>query len=173
MSKYLKIIGILLFAIVLIGFCIPERPIIPVDHATTKDWDRNSFWQYPWGKSGTHKGIDIFAPHGTVLRASTSGIVTFEGELSLGGIAVSILGPKWKVHYYAHLSSSLVKYGDFVQKGEIIGYVGTTGNAVGKPPHLHYSIATLFPYLWRYDGKVPQGWKKIFYLDPDKALRKQ
>jgi len=44
-----------------------------------------------------------------------------------------------------------------VNQNTIIGSVGDSGNAKGKPPHLHYSIVTLIPYLWRYDGESKQG----------------
>lgn len=152
------------------GFLVPENPVIPVEHATVKDWNRNSFWRHPWGKSVTHKGIDIFADWGTNVRSATPGLVIFSGSLSLGGIAVAILGPKWRVHYYAHLRKSEVSYGDWVARNELIGYVGTTGNAAGKAPHLHYSIQTLIPYPWRWDD-APQGWRKMWYLDPDEVLR--
>ena len=50
-------------------------------------------------------------------------------------------------------------------KGEIIGKVGCTGNAVGKPAHLHYTIETYIPYFWRWDSDF-LGWQKMFYLNP-------
>lgn len=58
-------------------------------------------------------------------------------------MTISVLGPGGQVHYYAHLE----KYGDFtvsdwVRRGDIIGYVGNSGNARGTPPHLHYGIYT-------------------------------
>jgi murein DD-endopeptidase MepM/ murein hydrolase activator NlpD len=46
-----------------------------------------------------------------------------------------------------------------------VGTVGDSGNARGKPPHLHYAIVTLLPYPWRITGQT-QGWKKAFFLDP-------
>ena len=52
------------------GFLIPADRIIPVKGAGINDINRNSFWSYPWGKSVTHKGIDIFAKEGTVLFSS-------------------------------------------------------------------------------------------------------
>lgn len=53
------------FAVVLsIGFAIPDEPLIPVAGATAKEWNPNSFWYEPWGVSGVHKGIDVFAPQG-------------------------------------------------------------------------------------------------------------
>lgn len=83
----------------------------------------------------------------------------------MGGNIVLVLGPKWRLHYYAHMGQVSVTEMDIVDQNTQIGTVGTTGNAVGKPPHLHYSIATLIPYPWRYDSSV-QGWKKIWYLNP-------
>lgn len=157
------------FFLLLLGLLLPDQPIIPVKNATEQDWNKKSFWFHPWGKSGTHKGIDIFAPWGKEVLAATSGLVLYSGKLGRGGIVIAVLGPKWKVHYYAHLRKSNVKTGSWVQKKAVIGGVGTTGNAAGKQPHLHYSIATLIPYLWRWDTS-PQGWKKIFYLNPDKEL---
>jgi murein DD-endopeptidase MepM/ murein hydrolase activator NlpD len=58
-----------------------------------------------------------------------------------------------------------------MNRSEALGIVGTTGNAKGKPPHLHYAIVTLIPYPWRIDSK-PQGWKKMFYLNPIDYLKK-
>ena len=55
--------------------------------------------------------------------------------------------------------------------GTNLGTVGDTGNAVGKPPHLHYAITTPFPYWWLRDSEVIQGNRKMFHLDPDVWLR--
>ena len=55
-------------------------------------------------------------------------------------------------------------------KGDVIGKVGNTSDVAGKPTHLHYSIETLFPYIWLYDSKSIEGWKKMFYLNPVKEL---
>ena len=163
-TKRRILLGVFLVLIVA-GFALPESAVIPVQGATSQDWNSQSFWFAPWGKSGVHKGIDIFATKGTPLLAATNGIVVFRGELSLGGKVIAVLGPKWRIHYYAHLSSIDVKVASIVRKGEVIGAVGDTGNAAGKPPHLHYAVVTILPYLWRWDGST-QGWKKIFFLDP-------
>jgi peptidoglycan LD-endopeptidase LytH len=83
----------------------------------------------------------------------------------MGGRAVLILGPKWRFQYYAHLKNFNVSSYSLVNKGEKIGEVGTTGNAKGKPPHLHFSLVTFFPYPWRIDNSS-QGYKKMFFLNP-------
>jgi murein DD-endopeptidase MepM/ murein hydrolase activator NlpD len=124
------------------------------------------------GASGVHKGIDVFARKGTPLVAPTYGIVVFRSNLKLGGKVIAILGPKLRIHYFAHLDSMDVYPGYPVWNGRRIGTVGDTGNAQGKPAHLHYSAITLLPYPWRIDSST-QGWRKMFYLDPVNVLRLQ
>jgi peptidoglycan LD-endopeptidase LytH len=122
------------------------------------------------GKSVTHKGVDIFAKESTAVKSSTGGLVLFTGEINLGGKVILILEPKWRLHYYAHLNDIDTNFFSWTSKSEKIGTVGTTGNAQGKSPHLHYSIMTLIPYPWRID-KEKQGWKKMFYLNPITYLK--
>ena len=124
---------------------------MPVDGATSDDYNNQSFWYYPWGKSGTHKGVDIFAKEGTKVRSATFGLVIFCGQINMGGNVVLVLGPKWKLHYYAHLNEIQTSFFSWAHSDKVIGTVGTTGNAAGKTPHLHYSIVTPIPYFWRAD----------------------
>lgn len=154
-----------------IGFVVPQQMIIPVSGATTKSWAADSFWAYPWGTSITHKGIDIFAERGTDVISSTYGIVVYTHEGGKGGKSVMILGPKWRFHYYAHLDSYDAFAFKPVKPGTVLGTVGDTGNAKGKPTHLHYAITTPFPYPQLHDSKSVQGWKKMFHLSPDTWLR--
>lgn len=165
--KWIRRLAILLLSVIVLGFLIPQKLKMPVDGATSKDYNQDSFWFYPWGKSITHKGVDVFAKSGTTIYSATQGIVVGAGQVGMGGNYVLILGPKWRFHYYAHLQSVDTKKWKLVSRKSQIGTVGASGNAAGKPPHLHYSIATPIPYLWRID-KSPQGWKKMFYLNPIK-----
>lgn len=148
-----------------LGLCIPQRAVIPVQNATHKDWNANSFWFAPWGKSGVHKGIDIFAKRGTPVIASTNGLVIYTGNIAMGGNVVAMLGPKWRIYYYAHLDRIHTKIFNWATQGEIIGAVGNSGNATGKPPHLHCSVLSLIPYPWRFSLQT-QGYKKIFFMNP-------
>jgi peptidoglycan LD-endopeptidase LytH len=166
-----KLIGLGLSIVLALGLIIPQDFENPVDNADKNSYNAKSFWFYPWGKSGTHKGVDIFAKDGTTVKSSTGGLVVFAEEIKLGGKVVLILGPKWRLHYYAHLKDIDTGVISWSSKGEKIGTVGTTGNAAGKPPHLHYSIMTLIPYPWRIDGDN-QGWKKMFYLNPTDYLQR-
>lgn len=159
------------FVIILIGYLLPHEMIIPVKGATTHSWNINSFWAYPWGTSITHKGIDIFAQKGTDVIASTPGIVIYTYEGGKGGKSVMVLGPKWRFHYYAHLDEIKTVVFKPLQRGSVIGSIGDTGNAKGKPAHLHYAITTPFPYPSLYDSNSVHGWKRMFYLNPDIWLR--
>ena len=155
--------------LLVVGFAWPHSIEIPVEGATEQDWNHQTFWYAPWGASGVHRGIDIFAPEGRAVVSATAGIVVFSGELGRGGRVAAVLGPKWRVHYYAHLSQVDVSAGDWLSQGEPIGLVGRTGNAANRPPHLHYSIVTPFPYFW-LDLSGPYGWQKMFFLNPHEML---
>lgn len=165
-----KRIGVGFLLLIVAGFFVPERLVVPVDGATISDWNKDTYWYEPWGVSGVHKGIDIFAAKGTHVLSATGGVVVFQDSIRLGGNVILVLGPKWRVHYYAHMESTRVSSGDFVSRGEVIGLVGDSGNAAGKPSHLHYVILSPIPYPWLADTGT-QGWKKMFYLDPNAKLR--
>ena len=154
-----------ILTILMLGFLLPQTFKMPVEGATRQSYSQESFWYYPWGKSLTHKGVDIFAKKGTSVRAATAGIVLYRGTIAMGGNVVFILGPKWRLHYYAHLNQIMVKSLSFVSTSTQIGTVGTSGNAAGKAPHLHYTLETIIPYPWRVDKSV-EGWRKMFYLNP-------
>jgi murein DD-endopeptidase MepM/ murein hydrolase activator NlpD len=90
-----------------------------------------------------HKGIDIFAPQGTVVRATAAGTIAGLQLAGKGGISVHQIDESGKfVFYYAHLNgyASDLKRGMRVEQGRTIGYVGATGNAEKTPPHLHFQI---------------------------------
>ena len=142
--------------VLLIGLLLPQDVLMPVEGANTRSYHPRSFWYHPWGKSGTHKGVDIFAKQGTPVQAATGGLVLYTGSLSRGGNVVLVLGPKWRMHYYAHLKEIRTTRFSWLWRGEAVGTVGTTGNAAGKPPHLHYTIASILPYPCRWDD-APQG----------------
>lgn len=165
----IKKIFLAVLLVVVSGLLVPQRFVMPVAGATKADYNDKSFWYFPWGKSGTHKGVDIFAKSGTDALSATDGVVIYSGKMKYGGEVVLVLGPKWRVHYYAHLRERKVSFFDWMNPGEKLGTVGSSGNAKGKQPHLHYSITSCLPYLWRMDDS-PQGWKKIFYLNPIKYI---
>lgn len=164
MKKKLAIITLVIF---LLAFLIPEQRTLPVKGATRNDWNSKTFWFEPWGTSGVHKGIDIFAKDGTEVIAATNQIILYRGELKKGGIVILALGPKWRLHYYAHLKNIHNHNAFYIQAGDQIATVGDTGNAKGKAPHLHYSIVSLLPIPWLIDSSS-QGYKKAFYLNPIK-----
>jgi peptidoglycan LD-endopeptidase LytH len=91
-----------------------------------------------------HEGIDIQAKFRTPVVASADGFINSVTENNLGG-KVIFLRPSGKRYslYYAHLDSQLVRPGQTVKEGDILGLVGNTGNAKFTVPHLHFGIYTL------------------------------
>jgi murein DD-endopeptidase MepM/ murein hydrolase activator NlpD len=94
-------------------------------------------WGNPRSGGRVHKGTDILSPSGTPVVAPVAGSVTTRTG-GLGGNAVYLRGSDGNTYYGAHLS----RFGSTgrVQQGQVIGYVGATGNARGGPPHLHFEI---------------------------------
>ena len=101
-------------------------------------------WQAARGDGRKHEGQDIFAPRGTPILSATSGYIYNIGENNLGGQTVSVISKGGRVYYYAHLDSYArgINIGDRVTTRTVLGYVGTTGNAQGTPPHLHFGVYT-------------------------------
>lgn len=85
-----------------------------------------------------HYGVDWYVPTGTIVRASSSGVITGSGWSGGYGICVDIDHSNGVMTRYAHLSETLVSYGEYVKQGQIIGYSGATGLVTG--PHLHFEI---------------------------------
>ncbi len=171
MKKWIKIILIAILSIILIGLLIPQNLKMPVVGADNNSYNHETFWYEGWGTSIVHKGVDVFAKKGTSVHSATKGIVLVTTEYGKGGKFVLVLGPKWRLHYYAHLDEIKTKRFAFVDQDTEIGTVGNTGNAINTPAHLHYGIGTLVLYPWRID-KAPLGWQKMFYLNPIDYLKK-
>lgn len=88
-----------------------------------------------------HHGIDIFAPRNTPVLAAADGTVSRVGTSPRGGNIVWVWDAKrGQSHYYAHLETQAVSAGERVAAGDVIGYVGNSGNARTTPPHLHFGI---------------------------------
>ena len=86
----------------------------------------------------THAGVDIAAPQGDPIRAANAGKVVLASHLYLSGNAVIIDHGLGVFSFYGHMSKLLVKRGQAVGKGDIIGKCGTTGRSTG--PHLHWAV---------------------------------
>jgi murein DD-endopeptidase MepM/ murein hydrolase activator NlpD len=130
---------------------------------------------YLAGREGgrVHQAIDIHAPRGTPVLAAADGTILKLHSGSRGGIAVYQLGTDGRTrYYYAHLEryAEGLEEGEAVRRGDVVGYVGDTGNAAPGDFHLHFSIAVLDdahrwweganlnPYpLLRADARQPFG----------------
>ena len=100
--------------------------------------------RYGWRRSGYHTGCDYAAPLGTPIYAVEDGVVTCAQWSGNYGYLVKILHAGGFETYYAHCSRFACDVGDEVKKGDLIAYVGSTGNSTG--PHCHLEI--------RYNGST-------------------
>jgi murein DD-endopeptidase MepM/ murein hydrolase activator NlpD len=122
--------------------------------------------------SGTHKGVDFFVPIGTPVYAAVGGVVVHAGSNLTGGFS----GRGWGLPYgvqvivqnvnfkdgspglwagYMHLSKVVVKPGQKIKKGQLLGYSGNTGRTKG--PHLHFEIQK--SRYWSSTGHLnPRKW---------------
>jgi Transglycosylase-like domain/Peptidase family M23 len=115
-----------------------------------------------------HHGDDIFAPVGAPVVAVAAGTVFSVGWNDLGGKRLWLRDRQGNEFYYAHLSafSTLAVEGARVFAGEVLGYVGTTGDAEGTPAHLHFEIHPVSMLGLGYAGAVnPTGylesWRRL------------
>jgi murein DD-endopeptidase MepM/ murein hydrolase activator NlpD len=104
--------------------------------------DLSDSWHDPRSGGRVHKGIDIFAARGTEVVAVADGIISYIGDQRLGGHCVWLTTENGASFYYAHLDrwAAGLYEGMEVQSGDLIGYVGNTGNAAHTPSHLHFAV---------------------------------
>jgi murein DD-endopeptidase MepM/ murein hydrolase activator NlpD len=114
---------------------------MPVVGVRSRDLDDS--WHAPRdGGSRLHTGIDIFAPKGTAIVAVEDGIVSYIGDQPKGGHCLWLTTESGTSFYYAHLDrwAPGLYEGMEVQSGDLLGFVGNTGNAIHTPSHLHFAI---------------------------------
>ena len=100
------------------------------------------------GSTRRHEALDILAPRGTPVIAADDGRIVKLFKSVPGGLTIYQFDPSERLaYYYAHLEGYAIDVteGRQVQRGEVIGYVGTTGNANPATPHLHFAIFELGP----------------------------
>ena len=125
----------------------------PVPGATQSDI-RDSFNEAR-GSERRHEATDIIAPRGSPVVAVEDGVIKKLFLSKPGGLTIYQFDPTQRFcYYYAHLSGYAVdlKEGMQVKRGQLIGYVGTTGNAAPQSPHLHFGITLLGPEKKWYGG---------------------
>ena len=103
------------------------------------------------GEATFHSGIDISSKPGSPVRATADGVVSHSGWSNRSGFVVVIEHGCGFSTLYAHNKSNTVKIGNRVKRGDIIGYVGSTGKSTG--PHVHYEV-------WK-DGKTVNAKKYV------------
>lgn len=140
---------------------ISKRLIIPVE-----GYDAEEITPQFDLERGTrrHEAIDLMAKEGTPVLAAEDGVIARLFDSSRGGITIYQFDPtETYVYYYAHLQRRAegLTEGDSVRQGQVIGYVGSTGNADSEGPHLHFAIGRLGP---------EKNWWQSEPVDPYPAL---
>lgn len=115
-------------------------------------------WGAARSEGRSHEGIDIMAPAGTPVRAAADGRIVKFFDSVRGGVTIYQFDTSERfVYYYAHLSrrANGLSEGDVVRQGDVIAYVGMTGNA--PVPHLHFEIQRLTPerHWWETESMNP------------------
>lgn len=122
----------------------PARLLVPVQGVAPAAL--SDTYDDPRGSDRLHEALDIMAPAGTPVLATADGRIEKLFDSANGGLTIYQFDPTetW-CYYYAHLQRYApgLEEGDTVRRGEVIGYVGSTGNANAAAPHLHFGIYLL------------------------------
>lgn len=124
----------------LAGLIVPVQGVIAAQLSDTYSDTRS--------QGRTHEAIDILAPRGTAVLAVADGAVEKLFDSKQGGLTIYQFEQSGKfAYYYAHLDryAAGLTEGKALRQGEVIGYVGSTGNADPQAPHLHFSVFVLGP----------------------------
>jgi len=143
-----------------------ERDLLVPVEGVARDALINTFSAARDGGARRHEAIDILAPRDTPVLAADSGTIARLFKSAPGGLTIYQFDPSERlVYYYAHLEQYAdgLREGDAVRKGQIIGYVGTSGNAPEDTPHLHFAIFRVTDEKRWWEGTP---------IDPYNILRK-
>jgi murein DD-endopeptidase MepM/ murein hydrolase activator NlpD len=139
---------------------------VPIDGVAVETF-KGAFVERRSGAGGhTHEAVDILAPRGTPVHAIEDGAIAKLFDSKAGGHTIYQFDPTERFgYYYAHLDryADGLHEGQRVAAGDVIGYVGTSGNAPPGTPHLHFAIFEVGP---------EKRWWKGEALDPYLAFRR-
>ena len=124
----------------------PGTLLVPVQGVAASELT-DTFYQ-PRAQQRQHEALDIMAPAGTPVRAVADGKVAKLFQSEPGGLTLYQFDPgEQYAYYYAHLQryADNISEGMQVKRGQVIGYVGATGNADPAAPHLHFAVNALTP----------------------------
>jgi murein DD-endopeptidase MepM/ murein hydrolase activator NlpD len=126
---------------------------VPIDGSDVNAW-KGGFAERRGNRA--HEAVDILAPRNTPIHAVSDGTIAKLFVSKLGGNTIYQFDPSGRfAYYYAHLEryADGLREGQAVAKGDIIGYVGTSGNAPPNTPHLHFGVFQLDQNQRWWDGK--------------------
>lgn len=132
----------------LTGLLLPVQGIKPGELMDTFNQTR--------GGTRIHEALDILAPRGREVMAINDGKIVKLFNSKQGGLTVYQFDPSERyAYYYAHLDryAAGIAEGKMLRRGELVGYVGSTGNANPNAPHLHFAIFELGPEKHWWEGK--------------------
>lgn len=147
-------------------------PVFGDDSSYSNDWGA------PRQHTGTHEGTDVFAPTGTPVLAVTDGVLRDVGTRPIPGNRMWLETREGDAFFYGHLAAFAhdARDGRRVEAGDVIGFVGSTGDAERTPPHLHFEVhpnggeaVNPYPFLraWEQRRDVPQAaWLERYGDDP-------